>query len=84
MSFAVRDRTLAQGAAPVLGRIASIGAWVGGWIGRAADAYAAAAMYTQLSGLSDAELHRRGLSRASLAHDIAGHCSRTEDEHKPA
>jgi hypothetical protein len=38
---------------------------------------AAAAIYDQLSRLSDGELHRRGLSRGSLAHDIgaAYHCS---------
>jgi hypothetical protein len=28
-------------------------------------------MYRQLSRLSDAELARRGLSRATLAHDVA-------------
>ena len=35
-----------------------------------ANAYAAAAVYQQLSALSDAELARRGLSRASLARDV--------------
>jgi len=29
-------------------------------------------MYEQLSALSDAELTRRGLSRATLAQDVAG------------
>jgi hypothetical protein len=36
-----------------------------------ADHWAAAAMYQQLSRLSDAELARRGLSRATLARDVA-------------
>jgi hypothetical protein len=35
-----------------------------------ADHYAAAAMYEQLSRLSDAELQRRGLSRSTLARDV--------------
>jgi hypothetical protein len=40
------------------------------WIERAADYRAAAALYEHLSRLSDAELHRRGLSRTKLAHDV--------------
>ena len=40
------------------------------WITTCADYMAAAAMYEQLSKLSDAELHRRGLSRADLARDV--------------
>jgi hypothetical protein len=40
------------------------------WIMTCADYMAAAAMYEQLSYLSDAELHRRGLSRATLARDV--------------
>ena len=32
--------------------------------------YAAAATYEQLARLSDAELHRRGLSRATLGRDV--------------
>ena len=42
-----------------------------------ADYYAAAALYDELSGLSDAELHRRGLNRDTLARDITGACDRT-------
>jgi len=45
-----------------------------GWIGTAANYYAAAALYEQLSGLSDSELKRRGLSRANLAHDVLAAC----------
>lgn len=39
-----------------------------------ADSYAAAALYQGLSGLSDAELHRRGLSRETLARDVRLAC----------
>jgi hypothetical protein len=35
-----------------------------------ADYYAAAAIYEQLSRLSDAEPHRRGLPRENLARDV--------------
>jgi hypothetical protein len=35
-----------------------------------ADYYAAASKYEQLSVLSDAELHRRRLSRANLAREV--------------
>jgi hypothetical protein len=41
-----------------------------------ADYYAAAALYEQLSKLSDAELARRGLSRATLARDVQAACDR--------
>jgi len=33
-------------------------------------------MYEQLSAFSDAELMRRGLSRATLAHDVRATCDR--------
>lgn len=41
-----------------------------------ADNYAAAALYDQLRGLSDAELGNRGLSRDTLARDVCGACDR--------
>jgi len=40
------------------------------WINTCADYWAAAATYEQLSRLSDADLHHRGLSRTDLARDI--------------
>ena len=46
------------------------------WANTCADYYAAAAMYEQLSKLSDAELHRRGLSRDTLARDVCQSCDR--------
>jgi hypothetical protein len=49
------------------------------WADRRADYYAAAAMYQQLSALSDSELMRRGLSPATLAHDVSAACDRRSD-----
>ena len=46
------------------------------WANTCADYYAAAAMYEQLSKLSNAELHKRGLSRETLARDVCGSCDR--------
>jgi hypothetical protein len=47
------------------------------WANTCADYFAAAAIYEQLSGLSDAELHKRGLSRDTLARDVCECCDRT-------
>ena len=44
------------------------------WLRTAADYYAAAAVYEQLSSLSNAELQRRGLSRDTLARDVERTC----------
>jgi hypothetical protein len=52
-------------------RLRSVGSWLVTWLDTRADYWAAAAMYQQLSVLSDAELDRRGLSRATLARDVA-------------
>lgn len=61
---------------PIARSISSLGTRVADWIKTAADYYAAAAAYEQLSGLSDADLERRGLSRASLARDLCASCDR--------
>ena len=62
---------------------ASLTSWIGAvaqrvaiWIDTCADYYAAAAMYEQLSRLSDAELARRGPSPPTLAHDVRAQCDR--------
>ncbi len=47
------------------------------WATTCADYYAAATMYEQLSRLSDPELERRGLTRATLARDVCDNCDRT-------
>ena len=46
-------------------------AWVASWVRGAADGYAAAAMYEELSRLSDAELRRRGLTRDDLSRHVS-------------
>jgi hypothetical protein len=51
--------------------------WLADWIETCADYYAALAMYEGLSRLSDAELHRRGLTRGSLARDVCTTFDRT-------
>ena len=66
-------------------RIRRLGRRIVTWVDTCADYYAAAAMYEQLSRLSDAELARRGLSRATLAHDVRATCDgRFETLSKPA
>ena len=47
------------------------------WVETCADYYQAAAVYDEHSGLCDAELHRRGLSRATLGWDLTQACDRT-------
>ena len=56
--------------------IRRIGRRIVTWGQTCADYYAAATIYEQLSGLSDAELMHRGLSRATLAQDICAACDR--------
>jgi hypothetical protein len=56
--------------------IKAIGVRIAAWADTCADYYAAAAMYEQLSALSDAELSRRGLSRATLAGEVRAACDR--------
>jgi hypothetical protein len=55
---------------PFASRIASLGWRISDWLATAADYYTAATVYERLSGFSDAELRRRGLSRATLAAEI--------------
>jgi hypothetical protein len=57
----------------------SLAQTVADWITTAADYYEAAAMYEQLSKLSDAELQRRGLSRATLGRDVCEACGATPE-----
>ena len=60
-------------------RLADFKAHVAAWIKTCADYYEAAAMYEQLSNLSDAELHRRGLTGATLARDVCDACGSTAE-----
>jgi hypothetical protein len=52
--------------------VKAIATWVSARAGAFANYLAAAAIYEQLSRLSDAELHRCGLSRITLARDVSG------------
>jgi hypothetical protein len=64
------DDAATRFAATLCGAIKRFGQRIGKWAEARADRYAAAATYEQLSTLSDGELMRRGLSRATLAHDV--------------
>src|SRR5262245_1559337 len=61
-------------------RISSMAKWIDDYMETMADYYAAATLYEELSRLSDAELHRRGLSRARLARDICDACVHARDQ----
>ena len=52
-------------------RLRSTSARFVAWVKTCADHYAAAAAYEDLSRLSDAQLHHRGLSRDILARDLS-------------
>jgi hypothetical protein len=56
------------------GRLGALAAYLATWCDTCADYYEAAALYEQLSALSDAELERRGLSRAALARYVSTAC----------
>ena len=64
-------------AASLSSSIKSLARLVAIWANTCTDYFAAAAVYEQLSGLSDAELHKRGLSRDTLARDVCESCDRT-------
>lgn len=57
--------------------LTSLWARMAAWTRVLADHYEAAGVYEELSRLSDAELHRRGLSRETLARDIVAACDRS-------
>jgi hypothetical protein len=61
-------------AVPFLSRIKSLMKSCAVWMNRFADNWAAATLYDSLRSLSDAELRKRGLSRATLAHDVFQSC----------
>jgi len=63
------------------GRVRPIASRTSAWIETCADYYAAAATYEQLARLSDAELHRRGLSRATLGRDVCEALDRFRSGH---
>jgi len=59
--------------------ISSIDGRLMSWVITCADYWAAAAMYEQLSALSDTELARRGLLRATLAEHVRAVAAAKDD-----
>ena len=66
----------AESASQLSGWIKSVGRRIATAASTCADYYAAATLYDQLRGLSDAELSHRGLSRDTLARDVCQTCDR--------
>jgi hypothetical protein len=66
----------AESASRLYGWINKVGQRIAMCARTCADYYAAAALYDQLRGLSDAELEHRGLSRDTLARDVCDKCDR--------
>jgi len=64
-------------ASDLSGWIKRLGRRIAACASTCADYTAAASAYEQLRGLSDAELHRRGLARDTLARDVCASCDRT-------
>ena len=71
MYTAVSHTSSRIAAAPLSAWIRQAGLHLKTWLQARAAAAGEAALYQELSRLSDAELHRLGLSRATLASDIA-------------
>jgi hypothetical protein len=62
--------------------LAKLLSYVRAWTAALADAYAMARMYEQRRRLCDAELRRRGLSRATLARDLWRKCEQWHDRRR--
>jgi hypothetical protein len=56
--------------APPAGRLRRLGRRIAAWIATCRDYWAAASTYEDLARLSDGELARRGLNRATLGWDV--------------
>jgi hypothetical protein len=59
-----------EAAGSMFNSVKSLTKSIASWVQDCADHWAAAALYDSLRGLSDTELHRRGLSRDTLARDV--------------
>jgi hypothetical protein len=57
-------------------RLSALAAYLATWCETCGDYYEAAVLYDELSALCDAELERRGLSRATLARHVYRECER--------
>ena len=76
---ALEGEPLAVSSSSFAARLGALWGYMVAWIETCADYYTAASLYDELSGLSDAELSRRGLSRDTLARDITQACDRTNE-----
>jgi len=74
---ALEGEPLAVSSSSFAARLGALWGYMVAWTETCADYYTAASLYDELSGLSDAELSRRGLSRDTLARDISQACDRT-------
>jgi hypothetical protein len=63
-------------------RLRGFGSYLAAWARACVAAYRAAALYERLKGLSNADLNRRGLSRSTLAWDIAQFVDRHDGAHR--
>jgi len=61
-------------ASDLTGWIKTLGRQIAACASTCADYHAAAGIYEQLRGLSDAELERRGLTRDTLARNVCESC----------
>jgi hypothetical protein len=75
--IALRGEPLVASSSSFAARLEALKKYLIACIETCADYYAAAALYDELSRFSDAELHRCGLSRDTLARDISQACDRT-------
>jgi hypothetical protein len=78
-AFAAEALSSGEPAAPLSQWVQSIARRLAAWVETCADYWVTAAIYEQLSNLSDAELARRGLSRVTLAQDVCTACDRSGD-----
>jgi hypothetical protein len=75
--IALRGEPLVASSSSFAARLDALKKYLIAWVETCADYYAAATLYDELSRLSDAELHRCGLGRDTLARDISQACDRT-------
>jgi hypothetical protein len=59
-----------EAAASLSSSVKSLTKDIASWVQNCADHWAAAALYDSLHRLSDTELHKRGLSRDTIARDV--------------
>jgi hypothetical protein len=71
------EETLSPSRPLLADRLRALKKHAAAWMATCTDYYRAAALYDELSKRPDAELHRRGLSRTTLARDLSQRSDRT-------